>query len=57
VGELSRYSDSLRAGWVPGLFPGSKAAGAWRSPSTPSSADVKARIELYLYSPLWPVLE
>jgi len=34
-------------------------AGAWRWPSTPSSAEVKERVELYLYSPsgyLWPAL-
>ena len=34
-------------------FPWGKAARAWRRPPTPSSAQVKKRIELYLYSPLW----
>jgi hypothetical protein len=44
--------------WVPGLSRG-KAAGAWRWPPTPSSTEVKERVELYLYSPSgpsWPVL-
>jgi hypothetical protein len=44
--------------WVPDLSRG-KADGAWRWPPTPSSAKVKERVELYLYSnsgPYWPVL-
>jgi len=41
------------------VFPGGKTAGAWRWPSTPSSAEVKENVELYLYSlsgPSWPIL-
>ena len=30
----------------------SKVAGAWRSPPTPSSAEVKERVQLYLYLPV-----
>jgi hypothetical protein len=42
--------------WV---FLGGKAAGMWCLPPTPSSAEVKERVELYLYSlsgPSWSVL-
>ena len=42
-----------------GSFMGGKAAGAWRCPPTQSTAEVKERIELYLYFPSgssWPVL-
>ena len=41
------------------VCPGGKAAGAWRWLPTPSSAEVKERAELRIYSsswPSWPVL-
>jgi len=44
--------------WVPVLSRG-KAAGAWRWPPIPTSAEVKEIVEIYLYSPSgpsWPVL-
>ena len=37
---------------VTGVFPGDKAVGAWRWSPTPSSAEVKGRVELYLSSPV-----
>jgi hypothetical protein len=45
--------------WVPGLFTGDKASGAWPYHATPSIAEVKERVELYLYyhcGPSWLVL-
>ena len=44
--------------YIPG-FPRCKAAGAWLWPHNPSRAEVKERVELYLYSAFglsWPVL-
>jgi hypothetical protein len=41
------------------VFPGCKAARAWRWPPTPSSAEVNKRIGFYLYftsGPSWPVI-
>jgi hypothetical protein len=41
------------------VLPGCKTAEAWRWPPSPSSAEVKERVELYLYSPSgssWPIL-
>jgi len=38
------------------VFPGGKAGGAWRLPPTPSNAEVKGRLELYLHSPSGPSL-
>jgi len=36
------------------VSPEGKVAGAWRWPPTPSSAEVKERVGLYLYSPFGP---
>jgi len=44
---------------VTGSLSRGKEAGAWRWPSTPSSTEIKERVELYLSSPSgpsWPVL-
>jgi hypothetical protein len=39
---------------VTGLFLRGKGVEAWRSPPTPSSAEVNERVELYLYTPSGP---
>ena len=62
----ARYSAPVQTGPGPhptsctmgtALFPGGKAAGAWRWSPTPYSAHVKERVELYLYSALsWQVI-
>ena len=44
--------------WVPDLFRGVKRPGRGADHPPPSSAEVKKRVELYLYSPSgpsWPV--
>ena len=36
------------------VFPGDKAAGAWRWPPTPSTTELKGKVELYLCFPFGP---
>ena len=48
--DRPRGPTSLRHNVYP-VFPGGKAAKAWRLPPTPSSAEVKERVELYFYYP------
>jgi hypothetical protein len=55
----ARFSALVLTGYPPSLlynryrvFLGGKAAGVWRWPPTPSSAEVKERVQLYRYSPL-----
>jgi hypothetical protein len=40
--------------WVSDLFPGVKRPGRGFDHPPPSSAEVKERVQLYLYSPSWP---
>ena len=39
--------------WVPGLYRGKERPGSAADHSPPSSTEVKERVELHLYSPLW----
>ena len=55
-GEIFRTRTQAPTQWVRGLFAGGKVAGAWRWPPTPSSPEVKERVQLYFYSHSWPVL-
>jgi hypothetical protein len=47
--QLWRPPSLLYTGYR--VFPRDETAGAWRWPPTPFSAEVKERVELYLYSP------
>ena len=47
-------STQLSVEWVADHFPEVKTAWAWSWPPTPSNAEVKDRVELYLYSPSGP---
>ena len=63
IAMWARFSALVQTGpeahppiqWVPGISRG-KAAGAWRWPPTKSSAEVKERVELYVYSTSGPSL-
>jgi hypothetical protein len=67
-GGGARYSASIQAEhrdhpasytMCTGSFPGVKRPGRGVEPTTPSSAEVKERVKLYLYSPSgpsWPVI-
>jgi hypothetical protein len=47
------------AQWVPQLFSGDETLGVWRLPPTPSSVEVKERVDIYLYflsEPSWQVI-
>ena len=46
------YPSSCK--WVLGSFTGGKTSRSWRWPPTPSNAEVKGRVEVYLYSPSGP---
>jgi len=48
-----RLRDTVLYNWYR-VFPGGKAAGAWRWSPRPSNAVVKERVELNLYSPSGP---
>jgi hypothetical protein len=44
----------LSVKWVLGVFHGGNTAGEWLWSPTPSSTEVKERVELYVYSPAMP---
>ena len=67
--EKSLHQEGMAKAWITftvnllyngyRVFPGSKAAEAWRWPPTTSNTEVKERVELYPYSPSglsWPVI-
>ena len=58
--RLALWPNQPPMQWVLCLFPVGKVAGTWHWPPTPSSAEVKERVELYLCHSSsglsWPVL-